>query len=285
MVMALAMATVLAMAIVLRATELRWHCLSNLREAIEPERTRVKLMTQLDSPSGRCLQLTIGCLTMALISGCGAKPKLPRQVIANGDGKVTIHGDVWADNWFALYLGDELLIEDSVSITTERSFNAESFSFQADYPIVLNLVAKDFKENESGLEYIGSRKQQLGDGGLIAQFRDAKSGKLIVGTDAKWRCLVLHHGPHDEACANQDSPIAGVGPCAFTTVDEPAGWKAREYSTEDWQPATEFAEGDVRPKDGYDRVDWDSKAKLIWSKDLKKDNTILFRIVIEAPNE
>ena len=60
----------------------------------------------------------------------------------------TIRADVWADNWFALYLGDDLLIEDSVSITTERSFNAESFAFKADYPVVLNFVVKDFKEND-----------------------------------------------------------------------------------------------------------------------------------------
>jgi hypothetical protein len=149
---------------------------------------------------------------------------------------------------------------------------------------VLNLVAKDFKENDTGLEYIGTRKQQLGDGGLIAQFRDARTGTLIAGSSAKWRCLVLHHGPNDEACAQQDSPIPGVGPYAFTTVQEPEGWKAIDYATDSWDLATEFSERDVRPKDGYDRIDWARGAKLIWSKDLKKDNTILFRMVIEKPN-
>ena len=47
---------------------------------------------------------------------------------------------------------DALLVEDSESITTERSFNAERFSFEADYPLVLNFVVKDFKEDDSGLE-------------------------------------------------------------------------------------------------------------------------------------
>jgi len=220
-----------------------------------------------------------------VLVGCGAKPEIPRQTLHHTRGDVTIHGDVWADNWFSLYLGEELVLEDSVSIKTERSFNAESFSFQADYPIVLNLVAKDFKENDSGLEYIGTRKQQLGDGGLIAQFRDADSGKLIACTNSEWRCLVLHHGPHDESCAQQASPVAGVGPCAFTTIEEPEGWRNVDYSTTDWDAATEFSEREVRPKDGYDGIDWDRQAKLIWSEDLQKDNTILFRIVIEKPNE
>jgi hypothetical protein len=39
----------------------------------------------------------------------------------------------------------------------------------------------------------------------------------------------------------------------------------------------------IRPKDGYDRVRWNSAAKLIWSEDLEKDNTILFRVIIEDP--
>ncbi|MBK7601025.1 MAG: hypothetical protein IPJ07_21900 [Acidobacteria bacterium] len=105
-------------------------------------------------------------------------------------GAVSINGDVWADNWFALYLGDKLLIEDSVSITTERSFNAESFTFNADYPIVLNFVLKDFKQDDSGLEYIGTKKQQLGDGGFIAQFTDVEN-RQVTGCN---RCKMALHG-------------------------------------------------------------------------------------------
>lgn len=218
---------------------------------------------------------------MALAPGCGRNPP-PREDL-NTSGSVTIHGDVWADNWFALYVGDALLIEDSVSITTERSFNAESFSFKADYPIVLNFVVKDFKQDDSGLEYIGTKRQQLGDGGFIAQFKDANTGKLLAATDANWKCMVLHHGPIDEACASQSNPVAGEGACGFESTDEPSGWKSADFSIGDWQAAKEFSADEVRPKDGYDQVAWDEHAKLIWSSDLKKDNTILFRIVIDQP--
>ena len=34
--------------------------------------------------------------------------------------------EVWADNWAAVYANGELVGEDSVPITTERSFNAET---------------------------------------------------------------------------------------------------------------------------------------------------------------
>lgn len=226
--------------------------------------------------------LTLACVMSC--TGCGRqRPPQVRTAISNSQGSVTIHGDVWADNWFALYVGDKLLIEDSVSITTERSFNAESFSFKADYPIVLNFVLKDFKENDSGLEYIGTKKQQLGDGGFIAQFKDSETGQTIAATSANWRCLVLHHGPVDESCAQIESPVAGEGPCAFRTIEEPEDWMSIDFPMEEWSNATEFSESEVRPKDGYDRIAWDSAAKLIWSEDLKKDNTILFRMVIESP--
>lgn len=50
--------------------------------------------------------------------------------------------EAWADNWFAAYLGEELIVEDSVSITTERSFNAETATFEASYPLYLNFILK-----------------------------------------------------------------------------------------------------------------------------------------------
>ena len=223
---------------------------------------------------------TVACILLS--TGCSQREQ-PRKVLNTTTGAVSINGDVWADNWFALYVGDKLLIEDSVSITTERSFNAESFTFNADYPIVLNFVLKDYKQDDSGLEYIGTKKQQLGDGGFIAQFTDAKTGRLLVATDVTWRCMVLHHGPVDEACASLESPFAGQGPCAFIKTEEPLNWKSDTFSTDDWQHAKEYTESEVGPKDGYDRIRWDKKAKLIWSDDLKKDNTILFRVVIEKP--
>ena len=163
---------------------------------------------------------------------CCGQAEQPRSELKSTAGSVTIQGDVWADNWFTLYLGDELLIEDSVSIMTERSFNAESFEFKADYPIVLNFVVKDFKQDDSGLEYIGSRKQQLGDGGFIAQFKDGATGRLLAATNSEWKCLVLHHGPVDEACASEESPVAGVGRCAFKTTEEPPNWKGAESITD-----------------------------------------------------
>lgn len=79
--------------------------------------------------------------------------------------------DVWADNWFAFHVNGVAVAEDSVPITTERSFNAECFSFEVERPFVFGFVANDFKEDDTGPEYIGSRRQQMGDGGVIWRSR------------------------------------------------------------------------------------------------------------------
>ncbi|MEW7007235.1 MULTISPECIES: hypothetical protein [unclassified Lentilitoribacter] len=188
--------------------------------------------------------------------------------------------DVWADNWFAFYSGEKEIKEDSVSINTERSFNKESFTFNAERPFVLNFVVKDFKENDSGLEYIGSRKQQMGDGGFIAQFKDS-SGKTVAVTNSSWRCMVTHNAPSNKSCEKDKNPVAGKGNCGFTKTAEPSGWKSPSFDDSSWPKASEYSERSVGPKDGYDQVRWDSGAKLIWGPDLETNNTLLCRTVIK----
>ncbi len=199
---------------------------------------------------------------------------------ATAAGAETIHADVWVDNWFAFYLNDKKVAEDSVPITTERSFNAESFDFNAERPFALNFVVKDFKQDDTGLEYIGTARQQMGDGGFIAQFVDA-TGKSVAVTNSSWRCLVIHDAPSSPSCANERQPVAGKGPCGFTAIPEPAGWKALDFDDSAWPKATEHSARDVGPKDGYDRIRWSSTAKFIWGPDLKTNNTLLCRLVVK----
>lgn len=222
--------------------------------------------------------LVVGCLLV----GCGQEAVSVRQT-GVGTGSVEIRGEVWADNWFAFYLGETLVAEDTVPITTERSFNAEVFEFKADYPLVLNFVVKDFKQDDSGLEYIGTRRQQIGDGGFIAQFTDVSTGQTIAVTDENWKCYVLHEGPLDPACAEVRSPQPGIAPCDFLRREEPAGWKSAGFDDGSWTLVSSYSEREVRPKEGYDQIRWDGSARLIWSSDLKLHNTVLVRLVIEEP--
>lgn len=192
----------------------------------------------------------------------------------------TYSADVWADNWFELRVDGQQVAEDSVPITTERSFNAESFSFNAERPFVLGLVAKDFKENDTGLEYIGTRRQQMGDGGAILQIRNA-AGQTVVVSDADWQCLVIHTAPLDKSCETASDPVAGEGACGFEAIDEPEGWDAADFDASAWPAATVHSARAVDPKDGYDRISWDAAAEFIWGPDLEQANTVLCRQEIE----
>lgn len=219
---------------------------------------------------------------IALLTSCSPGPTAaPNSSALDSSGLISFRADVWADNWFALYVGDELIIEDSVSITTERSFNAESFSFNAEYPLQLNFIIKDFKQNDTGLEYIGARNQQMGDGGFITQIFEDSSGGIVGFSQASgWKCLVIHEAPTDKACERLPNPVAGEEPCGFNELEEPAGWKELGFDDSAWPDAVEHSVAAIGPKQGYDRVNWDNAAKLIWSGDLETDNTLLCRATI-----
>ena len=189
----------------------------------------------------------------------------------------TFTAQVWADNWFALYVNGELVGEDSVSITTERSFNAETITFNATYPFTISMVAKDFKENDTGLEYIGTDRQQMGDGGVIAQITDAATGKVVAVTSEAWKGLAVHQAPLDKACENSAKPETD---CTSKITPEPDDWMSPSFDDSAWNDATLYDADAVRPKDGYDDINWDPTAKFIWTSDLEIDNTILWRLTV-----
>lgn len=189
--------------------------------------------------------------------------------------------DVWTDNWFSLHVGERFVGEDSVSITTERSFNAETLRFEANYPLVLNFVIKDFKQNDTGLEYIGTPRQQIGDGGFIMQITDLATKKIVAVSSSAFKCTVLHKAPLNPGCVSDSHPT--VASCGAMITEEPATWKAPGFDTRQWQNATVYSEADIGVKDGYRTISWDPSARLIWTSDLKADNTLLCKLTVVGP--
>lgn len=192
-------------------------------------------------------------------------------------GTSTFTAEVWADNWFSLYVNGVLVGEDSVSIDTERSFNAETITFTASYPLTIAMITKDFKETDSGLEYIGTDRQQMGDGGFIAQITDTVTGAVVAVTSDDWRGLVIHRAPLNTDCATSSDPNTD---CQFESTAEPDGWTTAGFDDSAWVAANTYSEDEVGAKEGYDEVNWDAGAALIWTSDLKVDNTILWRFTV-----
>jgi len=219
-------------------------------------------------------------MAFLLSTGCAAIEDQDSGETAGASQSQGVTAEVWVDNWFVMYVNGEMVLEDSVPITTERSFNSETATLSIPLPMTVAFMVKDFKENNSGLEYIGTNRQQMGDGGMIAQFRDTTTGTVIAATDNTMRCLVVHRAPVDRSCVNETNPVAGQGPCGFAETEIPSNWTAPDFDDSSWPAAVEHSVRDVSPKDGYDAIQWDSSAKLVWSDDLVQDNTLLCRLNI-----
>jgi hypothetical protein len=192
---------------------------------------------------------------------------------------VKFTAQVWADNWFSLYVNGKKVGEDSVPITTVRSFNEETITFTASYPLTIAMVSKDYVESDTGLEYIGTARQQMGDGGFVAQFTDTTTGKVVATTTSSWKGLVIFRAPLNVDCVSSSDPATV---CTHEILPEPDGWTSPTFDDSSWVAATEYTAAEVGPKEGYTTVTWVPAAKLIWSGDLKMDNTILWRLTVPA---
>ena len=215
--------------------------------------------------------------TTSTISAPSVTEAEPTSTVAASSQISTFTAEVWADNWFSLYVNGEIVGEDSVPITTERSFNAETITFEATYPLTIAIMTKDFKETDSGLEYIGEPNQQMGDGGFIAQFTDTATGEVIAVTNGEWRGLVIQNAPLNVECEKSADPDTD---CQFETLDKPADWTSANFDDSSWINATSYLADEVGVKDGYNEITWDSTAEIIWGSNLNTDNTILWRFTI-----
>jgi phosphatidylethanolamine-binding protein (PEBP) family uncharacterized protein len=187
--------------------------------------------------------------------------------------------DIWADNWFALYVNGAKVAQDPVPITTTKSFNKVSVGFTARYPLTIALMGRDYTENQSGLEYIGTPQQQIGDAGIIAQIHEKASGKLVAATSSAWSSYVTNRAPLNADCVSSKQPLVD---CKFSAKSAPRNWTTSSFKETGWSRATSYTEEAVGVKEGYNEVTWDSRAQLIWSNSLTLDNTVLFRTVAKS---
>lgn len=186
----------------------------------------------------------------------------------------TVSVQLWADNWFEFYVDGEVVMTDPVSVTTERSFNAEVFEFEADFPAQVAVHIMDYKEDDTGFEYIGSRRMQMGDGGFLAEFRN-EDGDIFATTSEEWLCKVIHQAPLNPGCASD------LDSCQANILPEPAGWTQAAFDDSDWPNATVHSSRAVRPHGGYSNYSWQPDTDIIWGEDLEIDNTLLCRFTLE----
>ena len=143
---------------------------------------------------------------------------------------------------------------------------------------VQNLVIRDYIQDDTGLEYIGTPNQQIGDGGFIMQLTDTATNRVVAVSDTSMRCLVIHKAPLNPACEKSLNPAST---CQSSVVPEPPGWKTAGFDTSTWPAATVYTAAQVGPKEGYTTIRWDASARLVWTSDLKADNTLLCKLRVD----
>jgi len=174
--------------------------------------------------------------------------------------KDTIKATVYADNTFQLFLNGELIAVDSIRFIPHNVIEVDVLPT---YPMTIAVLAEDNADPKTGMEYANTN---IGDGGFILKFGDG------TVTDSSWRALAISRGPIG---GDTNNP-------RVENVDVPEGWNRAGFDDSKWAQATEYTEEEVGPKQPF--FDHDFKgAKFIWSGDVKLDNRVLLRKVVDSP--
>ena len=173
----------------------------------------------------------------------------------------TLKLNVYADNWFVLYINGKLRVVDPIDYMPH---NVVSVDILPEYPMTIAIMGRDNADPKTGLEY-GDR---IGDAGLILKFADG------TVTNAKWKAKSYFKGPLNSDVKNPKVEHTPV----------PANWFAVDFDDSQWANATEYTEGRVNPKESFTKAKESfAGAKFIWTDNLDLDNTVLFRTKVEAP--
>ncbi len=172
----------------------------------------------------------------------------------------TVKANLYADNWFVLYINGKLTAVDSIDFIPH---NVVSVDILPEYPMTIAVMARDNADPKTGLEY----GTNIGDGGFVLKFGDG------TVTNAKWKAKCFFTGPLDKDVKNakvKHDPI-------------PDDWWAVNFDDSKWDFAKEYTEERVNPKESFFKFDF-KDAKFIWTADLDIDNTVIFRHRVEKPD-
>lgn len=207
---------------------------------------------------GRTIILTAGAFILGLsvqqVFAFGAQQGLVKPSMADTE-KV----NVYADNWFMLYINGKPVAVDSIDFLPH---NVVTVDILPEYPMTIAVLAKDNADPKTGMEY----GDHIGDAGFILKFADG------TVTDSTWKAKSYFSGP-----LNHDSKNPTV-----TSEPLPQNWFNVDFDDSSWANAVEYSEQRVNPKQPYFDADF-SGAKFIWTKELDLDNTVIFRKNVEKP--
>jgi hypothetical protein len=206
--------------------------------------------------------VVVGWLTFAPSRGeaPASPPRAESGALRKPQMSDTIQANVYADNWFMLYINGEPVAVDSIKFIPH---NVVTVDLLPSYPMTIAVIAKDNADPKTGMEYANTH---IGDGGFILKFADG------TVTDGSWKAKSFSRGPIDRDVKHprvEEDPL-------------PPNWYAVDFDDSGWDRAHEYTEARVKPKPPFYGHDFKG-AKFIWTADLDIDNTVLFRTMVKSP--
>ena len=175
------------------------------------------------------------CLVLLFSIVCSAsaqrRSRLPAHIVKPNTGDLA-KLNVYADNWFKLYINGELVAVDSIEFMPHNIISVEVLP---EYPMTIAVMARDNADAITGKEY---EHAQIGDGGFILKLGDD------VVSNSSWKAKCFFFGPME----GEKPPVKHV--------PIPEDWFGTDFDDSAWESATEFEETIVRPPRPFREYDF-----------------------------
>ena len=209
--------------------------------------------------------------------------------IIDADGE-EITGYIFADNYFELYINDQLVAVDTVPFTP---FNSSIVKFKVSKPYTIAVKVIDWEENLGlGTEDNRGKAYHPGDGGFIASFSDG------TVTNSDWQAQTFYTAPiYDLSCLGEESGKRLSDTCTTEGTDDgesayaahwevPSDWMNQEFDSSTWPQATQYSEDDIGVNNKKSYMNFIEKfsgagASFIWSTNVVLDNEVLLRYEVK----
>ncbi|WP_395056440.1 T9SS type A sorting domain-containing protein [Flavobacterium sp.] len=223
----------------------------------------------------------------------------------NGSDIVTIDvsGEVitayiFADNYFEMYINGIPVGKDKVPFT---EFNSSIVRFKVNKLFTIAMLLVDWEERLGvGAETIGGFTYHVGDGGMVAVFKDA-TNTIIAKTDSSWKAQTFYTAPiMNLACATESGTSRLSTTCSTADSNSgstyyglhwarPVNWTTASFDDSTWPSATTYTNAviGVDNKPSYTNFvnifdDASNDAQFIWSKNVVLDNEVIVRKTIAS---
>jgi Secretion system C-terminal sorting domain len=223
----------------------------------------------------------------------------------NGSDIVTIDATgevitayIFADNYFEMYINGVAVGKDKVPFT---EFNSSIVRFKVNRPFSIAMLLVDWEERMGvGAETNGGFTYHIGDGGMVAIFKDA-SNNVIAKTGSDWKAQTFYTSPiMNLTCATESGTSRLSTTCSTADSNSgttyyglhwarPANWTTASFDDSTWPSATTYTNTviGVDNKPSYTNFvnifdDATNDAQFIWSKNVVLDNEVIVRKTIAS---